>query len=76
MRVRKYTIIGGDLRNVKLAEMISADGNEVSVYGFRNAGFDVKINESPDLKSAIDDSNIIIGPLPCSSENWRYHRLK
>lgn len=69
MCARKYTIIGGDLRNVKLAEMIAADGNEVNVYGFKNAGFDVKIMESPDMKTAIDDSNIVIGPLPCSNDN-------
>lgn len=69
MCVRKYTIIGGDLRNIKLAEMIAADGNEVSVFGFKNAGFDIRIKESPDLKSAIDDSNIVIGPLPCSNDN-------
>lgn len=69
MCVRKYTIVGGDLRNIKLADLLAADGNEVNVYGFKNAGFDVNIRESEDLKTAIDDSNIIIGPLPCSNDN-------
>lgn len=69
MRLRKYTVIGGDLRNVKLAESISADGNQVNIYGFKNAGFEMKLSENEDLQAAIDDSEIVIGPLPCSNDN-------
>ena len=39
MDSRKYAVIGGDLRNVKLAEAINYDGNHVSLFGFKNAGF-------------------------------------
>ncbi len=69
MGIRKYTVVGGDLRNVKLANLIMADGNEVNLYGFKNAGFELGINENTDLKEAIDDSDIVIGPLPCSNDN-------
>lgn len=69
MSLRKYTVIGGDLRNVKLAEAIHADGNEVNIFGFRNAGFESTIAENKDLQEAIDDSEIVIGPLPCSNDN-------
>lgn len=69
MRLRKYTVIGGDLRNVKLAESIYSDGNQVNIYGFKNAGFELMLSENEDLQAAIDDSEIIIGPLPCSNDN-------
>ncbi len=65
----KYTVIGGDLRNMKLAETIASDGNQVSIFGFENAGFETFLEEISDLDSAIDDSQIVIGPLPCSNDN-------
>lgn len=69
MSVREYTIIGGDLRNVKLANFLKSDGNSVNIYGFRNAGFELEIEEKKDLEGAIDDSDVVIGPLPCSNDN-------
>ena len=69
MSLRKYTVIGGDLRNVKLAESIFADGSQVNLYGFKNAGFESLLSENEDLQAAIDDSEIVIGPLPCSNDN-------
>jgi len=69
MSLRKYTVIGGDLRNVKLAESILADGSQVNLYGFKNAGFGSILVENEDLQEAIDDSEIVIGPLPCSNDN-------
>jgi dipicolinate synthase subunit A len=69
MSTKKYTIVGGDLRNVKLAELILMDGNSVNIYGFKSAGFELKIKENEDLQAAIDDSDIVIGPLPCSNDN-------
>ena len=35
MDPRKFAVIGGDLRNVKLAEAIHSDGNNVSLFGFK-----------------------------------------
>jgi dipicolinate synthase subunit A len=69
MSLRKYTVIGGDLRNVKLAEAISADGSQVNIFGFKNAGFESQLSENKDLQEAIDDSEIVIGPIPCSNDN-------
>ncbi|MGI6669249.1 MAG: dipicolinate synthase subunit DpsA [Acetivibrionales bacterium] len=69
MSLIRYTVIGGDLRNVKLAEAISEDGNQVNLYGFKNAGFDLPIPENENIEAAIDDSEIVIGPLPCSNDN-------
>lgn len=69
MSSKKYTVIGGDLRSVKLAELISEDLNTVNIYGYKNAGFEMRLTENEDLQAAIDDSDIVIGPLPCSNDN-------
>ncbi len=69
MKKKKFTIIGGDLRNIKLAESIEKDGHLVNIYGFSKAGFDIHIGESADLRSAIDESDIVLGPLPCSNDD-------
>lgn len=69
MSSRKYTVIGGDLRNVKLAEAILADGNQVNLYGFNKAGFESILTENKNLEEAIDDSDIVIGPLPCTNDD-------
>jgi len=69
MDSRKYAVIGGDLRNVKLAEAINYDGNHVSLFGFKNAGFSSILTEAEDLETAIAGSDIVIGPLPCTNDN-------
>lgn len=69
MQNKKFTVIGGDLRSLKLASQIVADGNEVNVYGFKNAGVELEIEESQDLTSAIDESDVVIGPVPCSTND-------
>ena len=69
MDSRRYAVIGGDLRNVKLAEAIHSDGNHVSLFGFRNASFGSIFTEAGDLESAIGGSDIVIGPLPCTNDN-------
>jgi len=66
---KKFTVIGGDLRNLNLAALISDDGNKVEIYGFKNAELGVGLTESSDLRAAIDDSDVVIGPLPCSNDN-------
>jgi dipicolinate synthase subunit A len=69
MDKKKFTIAGGDLRSIKLANLLKHDGNEVNIYGFSNAGFDLGMSESCDLNAAIDESDVIIGPIPCSNDN-------
>ncbi len=69
MEKKKFTIIGGDLRNVKLAELIAAEGNSVNIYGFDKASFDVKIAQSNTLEEAVNGSDVVIGPIPCSNDN-------
>ena len=66
----KFAIIGGDLRTVKLAEMLAKDENEIYIYGLENAE-DLKnksnIIQCDSIKKAIQGVEIVIGPIPFSS---------
>lgn len=69
MKKKKFSVIGGDLRSIKLANLLAAEGNEVNIYGFKNADFEIGIEESIDLDKAIREADVIIGPIPCSVDN-------
>ncbi len=66
----KISIIGGDLRIVKLAEMLANDRNEIYVYALENAE-EIKCNSNivfcDSITEAINDTEIVIGPIPFSS---------
>lgn len=65
-----FAVIGGDLRIVKLIKMLAADGNMVYAYGVEKAE-ELKENENiiicDKLQETVKNSNIIIGPIPFSS---------
>ena len=66
----KFAIIGGDLRIVKLAEMLAKDENEIYAYGLENTE-ELKnkhnITHCNSIENAIKDVEIVIGPIPFSS---------
>lgn len=66
----KIAIIGGDLRIVKLAVMLAKDENEIYAYGLEKAE-DIKeiknIVQCDTIKKAIQNVEIVIGPIPFSS---------
>ena len=66
----KFAIIGGDLRIVKLAEMLAKENNEVYVFGLEKAD-NLKqienIKQCDSIKKAIQEVEIVIGPIPFSS---------
>lgn len=63
-----FSIIGGDLRIVKLAQILAQDENKVYTYGLEKAE-ELKENVimCNKLTEAVKDSEIIIGPIPFSS---------
>lgn len=68
--IKKVSIIGGDLRIVKLVEMLLEDGFEVATYGLENAEYINKrenVKECFSIDEVINESKIIIGPIPLSS---------
>lgn len=67
----EISVIGGDLRSIKLIELLSNDGIKVYTYGFElSEDFQNKANITicKDLKTAIKKSKIIIAPIPFSSD--------
>jgi len=66
--INKISIIGGDLRIVKLVDMLIEEGVEVFSYGLENSEIedDIKGNS---LRETIEKSNIVLGPIPFSSNN-------
>jgi len=66
----KFAIIGGDLRIIKLAEMLANEGNEVYVYGLEKAeNIENKKNiiQCDSIRKAVQNVEIVIGPIPFSS---------
>lgn len=65
-----FAIIGGDLRIIKLAKMLANDGHKVYTYGLEKAE-ELKNVENiifcDKLNKAIQETEIIIGPIPFSS---------
>ena len=66
----RYLVLGGDLRNVKLAGMLADDGNKVYSFGQDRSDEvidDGRIEKCTSLKVAIDKAQIIIAPVPFAS---------
>ena len=66
----KFAIIGGDLRIIKLAEMLANEENEIYTYGLEKSE-DIRntanIIQCDSIKKAIQNVEIVIGPIPFSS---------
>lgn len=66
----KFSIIGGDLRIIELSKMLARDGNKLHVYGLEKVE-ELKDDENiimcRNLQEAVKNSDIIIGPIPFSS---------
>lgn len=61
-------ILGGDLREVRVAELLKADGHDVAVFGLGFAGPGEIVN-SPTIADAVADREWIICPAPGLGEN-------
>ena len=64
--INKIAIIGGDLRIVKLSEMLVNEGAQVYTYGLENAD-NIETKKCKSLEEAISSADIILGPIPFSS---------
>ena len=67
--IQNITIIGGDLRTVKLAKMLAKDGKMINTYGIEKAVELKNIKNicfSHNIDEAIKGNKIILGPIPLS----------
>lgn len=70
--INNIAIIGGDLRIVKLAEMLAKDNFTIKTYALEKAESLSKIQKiqcCDSIKEALEDAEIVIGPIPLSSNN-------
>lgn len=70
--IQKIAIIGGDLRIVKLAEMLSKDKYKIKIYALEKAESLTKlqnIEQCNSIEEVINDVDVVIGPIPLSSNN-------
>lgn len=62
---KTISVIGGDLRQLSLAKMLSEDGYDITVYGFKNEIREYSLNYTDNISKALD-SEIVILPVPVS----------
>ena len=70
--LNKISVIGGDLRIVKLVEMLAQDGYEVYTYALEKAESiekSKKIRKCKSIDELFEIGDVIIGPIPLSSNN-------
>ncbi len=70
---RSFAIVGGDLRNIKLGELLSDEGFSVKLYGFEGVEINQKELKAESLKEAVDDADVVVGPIPCSQDDQTLH---
>ncbi|MDR7871064.1 MAG: dipicolinate synthase subunit DpsA [Tissierellaceae bacterium] len=63
----KFTILGGDKRSLELGKSLMKDGNDLCIYGFDK--MEEYKYQSISLKEAIEHADVIVGPLPFSTDN-------
>ena len=64
MNTNSFTLIGGDLRQARLAAMLYNDGCQIFAFGFEKEPLAPGITICPDLDTAIRSAKNIILPLP------------
>ena len=71
---KSITVVGGDLRIVKLIEMLDSDGYKVYTYGLENSEEILnleRVEMCPTLDEAVAASKVVVGPIPLSSDRRR-----
>lgn len=74
MEKKSITIVGGDLRIVKLIEMLDKDGYKVYTYALENSEELLNlegVEMCPTLEEAVSYSKVVVGPVPLSSDRKR-----
>ena len=64
----KFAVIGGDLRQAKLAELLAKDGNSVSVYALDKIRFEGDIFQASSFEEAAANAECVVFPLPVTSK--------
>lgn len=60
----RFAVIGGDMRQVYLAEVFAAKGYKVSGYALERKGHHSGLKEESSLKEALKEADVIAAPFP------------
>lgn len=63
----KFAVIGGDMRQAKLAELLAADGHSVSTFAIDKIRLEGSVTQKMLIREAVDDVGCVIMPLPITS---------
>ncbi|MBZ4646377.1 MAG: dipicolinate synthase subunit [Petroclostridium sp.] len=66
---KSFAIIGGDLRQIKMANGLAKDGYGVKIFGFSDIEFHKDIIQANNIQEAVSGVDVIVAPLPCSLDN-------
>ena len=62
IKINKFLVVGGDLRNVELAKILKEDGKTVYTYG-------MNIDSTEKLETILEDVEVVVGPIPFSRDS-------
>ena len=62
IKINKFLVIGGDLRNVELAKILKEDGKIVYTYG-------MNIDSTEKLEIILEDVEVVVGLIPFSKDS-------
>jgi dipicolinate synthase subunit A len=63
----KFAVIGGDMRQAKLAELLDGDGHETAVFALDKMRLNEGVRQCDTAKEAIRDAKCVVLPLPLQS---------
>lgn len=64
--IKNIAVIGGDLRIVKLVDMLKKEGYNIKTYALERAT-EIEDTKAESLSECIKDAQIVLGPLPLST---------
>ena len=67
--MKRYTIIGGDLRNLELAKELKNDNNDVAIYGFLEDMLPKELISQNEMEESKERSDIVILPILITDDN-------
>jgi dipicolinate synthase subunit A len=62
-----FAVIGGDMRQAKLAEMLAADGHLVSTFAIDKLRLENGVTQQDSVREAVEGADCVILPLPVTS---------
>ena len=65
----KFTVIGGDMRQVRLCEFLARDGHAVSCFALDKIKIDGGVDTADTISEAVEGADCIVLPLPALSKD-------